>query len=119
MEVNQNTKALFLVVNAGFSEGVIKIAREAGATGATIIDARGEGAITKSFMGISVDAEKEMVICIVSEKVADNIMEKVKEKAGVKTPAHSVCFTLPVEKMTATKKDILDLEKEHVESVKE
>lgn len=105
-----NMKALFMVVNAGFSAEVIKIARDAGASGATILNARGEGAIHKTLLGISVDDEKEMVITIASEELAQQIMMDIKDKAGIKTPAHTVCFTLPIEKMTGMRKDIFEEE---------
>jgi len=91
-------KALFIVVNAGFVEEVIKVAREAGIMGATILHARGEGAHHELFMGISVDTEKEIIVSIADEDTAEKAMAAIKEKAGINTPAHSISFTLPVEK---------------------
>ena len=105
MREMSNLKALFMVINAGFSDEVIELARKAGASGATIINARGEGAIHKSFLGISVDSEKEMVVSLVSEEVAQKIMMSIKEQSGITTPAHTVCFTLPVEKMIGMRKE--------------
>ena len=110
MADNYDKKALMIIANAGFSDEIIQLARKAGATGATILNARGEGAIYKSFLGISVDSEKEMIIILVPDFVADKIMEDVKENAGINSPAHAVCFTLPVEKMTETKRDVTDIE---------
>jgi len=91
-------KALFMVVNAGFAEDVIEVAREVGVKGATILNARGEGSHHESFFGITLDTEKDMVFCITEEETADKAMEAVKEKAGVKTPAHCICFTMPIDK---------------------
>lgn len=108
MKEMNNMKALFMVVNAGFSENVIEIARNAGATGATIMNARGEGTVHKSFLGISVEAEKEMVITLVNEEVADKIMADIKENAGIDTPTRAVCFTVAIEKLTGTRKDLLE-----------
>jgi nitrogen regulatory protein PII len=98
----KNIKALFIVVNAGFVDEIIDIARAEGARGATIINARGEGLNVEKIMGITVDSEKEMVLSLVDEDTAEKIMAAVKEKAGICTPAHGVCFMLPVEKMTGT-----------------
>jgi len=95
---NKHLKALFMVVNAGFAEDVIEIAREEGVKGATIFNARGEGSHHESFLGITVDTEKEMVFCITDEHTAEKAMESVKDKAGIKTAAHCICFTMPVEK---------------------
>lgn len=99
MEQNGGMKALFMIVNAGFAQDVIEIAREAGVRGATILNARGESGRHELFMGITVDSEKEMILSIVDGETADKTMAVVKAKAGIKTPAHSVCFTMPVEKM--------------------
>lgn len=98
METGNNVKALFIIVNAGFADEVVEIAREAGAGGATIINARGIGSVHKSIMGITVDTEKEMVLSLVSGDVAEKIMAVIKEKAGLKSPVNGICFIMPVEK---------------------
>ena len=91
-------KLLIIIINAGFVDEVMEIAREAGIKGGTILNARGAGEHFHSFMGITVDAEKEMIMSVADETAADKAMAGIKEKAGIKTPAHGVCFTLPVEK---------------------
>ena len=99
MENRTDMKALFMVVNAGFAEEVMEIARETGIKGATIMNARGEGASHESFMGIVVDTEKEMILCIADDETAKLAMAAVKEKAGIQTPAHGICFTMPVDQV--------------------
>ncbi|MDR0248229.1 MAG: P-II family nitrogen regulator [Oscillospiraceae bacterium] len=95
----EKMKAMFIVVNAGFAENVLEVAREAGVVGATILNVRGEGVHRESILGITVDTEKEMILSIVSESTADKAMRTIKEKAGIKTPAHSFCFTMPVDEI--------------------
>ncbi len=99
MEKDNNIKALYIIVNAGFADDIVEITREAGARGATIINARGTGAVHKAVLGITIDAEKEMVLSLVDRDTAERIIAAVKEKAGVKSPADGICFILPVEKM--------------------
>ena len=99
MEKVGNLKALYIIVNAGFADKVVEIAREAGAVGATILNARGIGPVHKSIMGITVDTEKEMVLTVVDGDTAEKIMAAIKEKAGLKSPASGICFIMPVEKM--------------------
>ena len=96
----KDLKALYIIVNAGFSAEVVKIARSLGATGATILNARGSVAKPKTIFGITIDTEKEIVLTVVEKEVAVKIMEQVKEKAGVGTPAHGLCFFMPVEMST-------------------
>ena len=93
-------KALYIIVNAGFSSEVVDIARSLGATGATIINARGSVAKPRTILGITIDTEKEIVLSVAEKDVAIKIMEQVKEKAGVGTPSHGLCFFLPVEMST-------------------
>ncbi len=93
-------KALYIIVNAGFSSQIVDITRECGATGATIINARGSVQKPQTILGITIDTEKEIILSIVEEAVANKIMEAVKEKAGVGTSAHGLCFYMPVEMTT-------------------
>ena len=99
MEQNNCTKSLFIIVNAGYADNVIEIVRGEGAGGATILNARGSGPKHEVFMGITIDTEKEIILCLADQHTSEKIMAAVKEKAGTKTPAHGVCFTLSVDKM--------------------
>jgi len=95
--MKNNMRALMVVVNAGFADDIIEAVREVGVRGATIFNARGEGARHESILGITVDTEKDMILCVVDESTAEKAMNVIKEKFGIKTPAHSICFTMPVE----------------------
>ena len=99
MEKAENIKALCIVVNVGFADEVADIARDAGASGATIINARGVGSVHKSIMGITVDSEREIVLSLVDKETAEKIAAAVREKAGLKTPADGICFMMPIDKM--------------------
>lgn len=99
MENNSKIKALFIVINAGYADNLVDLLREAGAGGATILNTRGEGIHHESFMGITVDSEKELIVSVVEEGIAEKAMKMIKEKMGVRTPAHSVCFTMPIDKV--------------------
>ena len=99
-------KALFIVINAGHVDEVMEVARAAGVQGATILNARGEGALHEVFMGITVDSEKEMLLCIVDEETSIRVMAAIKGKVGIKSPAHSICFTLPVDKIVGINADM-------------
>jgi len=96
---NNDMKLLIMVVNAGLSDEVMDLAREAGLKGATILSARGENANLVKVMGITVDTEKDMIMSITEEDTAEAVMEAVKEKAGFLTEAHAFCFTMPVDKV--------------------
>ncbi len=93
-------KALYVIVNVGYASEIVDIARELGAGGATILNARGSAAKPQTILGITIDTEKEIVLSVVEKEIAQNIVLAVKEKAGVGTPAHGLCFFMPVEMST-------------------
>jgi len=98
MDGTNDIKALYIIINAGYSDEVMDTARKAGAKGATIMNARGEGTRHTSVLGISVDLEKEILLILIDTATADKIMLAVKDKFGVDSPAHGVCFTMPVDR---------------------
>lgn len=105
---NSNMKALYIVVNSGFAEQVVEFIRSKGASGATIINARGISSLHKGIMGISPDIEKEIILTITDNDTAVKIMEDVKKNTGFKTEAHGICFALPVTKVIGIHQNITE-----------
>ena len=99
MDSGPEMKAIYVVVNAGFTDEIMDIVRSAGASGGTVVHARGEGSHHRSFLGITLDYEQEIIISIVEKSVAEKIMHEVKEKAGMKTDIRGVCYMMPVERV--------------------
>ena len=107
MDQNLKIKALFIIVNAGYTDAIMELVRAEGASGATILNARGEGAKVESFLGITVDSEKEMILTIVDRETARRITAAMKEKAGWKSTLHGICFTMPVDSVVGINNDAL------------
>ena len=76
-------KLLIALVDDGRTNAVLKAARTAGATGATVINnARGEGLFEpKTFFGLSLDTQRDMILLLVEEHLARQILEEI-ERAG-------------------------------------
>lgn len=93
------TKSVLIitVVDKGNTELVMEAARGAGASGGTVVRAKGTGAEIAKFFGVSISEEKEMVYIVSSRKSRDDIMKAIMEKAGGKTEAHGIVFSLPVD----------------------
>lgn len=106
--MNNQMKALYIVVNAGFAEQVVDFVRSQGANGATIINARGASTFHKEILGISTDSEKEMILTLTDGATAEKIMEEVKKEHGFKSEAHGICFALPVSKTVGLSENIMD-----------
>ncbi len=88
------------VIKQGYSDEFMNAAREAGARGGTIINARGqshEG--TVKFFGISVQSEKEVIIILAANDKKLPIMEAVNKACGADTKAEGLIVSLPVDKI--------------------
>ncbi len=89
---------VFCIVNSGFSDLVMDAAREFGATGGTVIRARGTAnpEAEKAF-GVTVHPDKEMVMIIVPAKIKDDILHALYKAVGLGTPGQGIAFALPVD----------------------
>jgi nitrogen regulatory protein PII len=86
------------VVNHGYSDGLMNTAREAGASGGTVINARGqahEGAV--KFFGIPVQDEKELIFILTSREKKVSLMKAICEAHGLNSSAQGIIFSLPVD----------------------
>ena len=85
------------IVNEGYSELVMDVAKECGARGGTIIPAN--GSVSQEAMklyGIGIHPEKEIVLILVRDDIVEKILDKLYDKAGAGTDAMGIFFTLPV-----------------------
>ena len=101
MKNTDGMKLLYIIVNMGFGSSVVEIAHEKGVVGAVIMKATGiTGMARETLLGIPVEVEKEIVLTIAKEGTAQEIMETIKENAGVDSPAHGICLALPIDALT-------------------
>lgn len=100
---NPKNKLLITIVNRGFAEEVIEQSRAQGATGATILHGRGSAGVGEKFMGMSITPEKEIVIIVIKEELADKVMKGIAERSGVTSAAGGICFCVPINHLTKLK----------------
>ncbi|MBQ7052906.1 MAG: P-II family nitrogen regulator, partial [Clostridia bacterium] len=63
-----NHEVIFAIVNAGFAEDAMEVAREQGVRGGTILNARGvAGEKEAAFFGITIHADKEILMMVVEK----------------------------------------------------
>ncbi|MDY6387455.1 MAG: P-II family nitrogen regulator [Fibrobacter sp.] len=93
-----NHEVIFCIVNTGFSETVMEAAKDAGARGGTILNARGTAnKEAESFFHIAVQPEKEIVMILVDAKIKDAVLHALYQKAGLDTMGQGIAFSLPVD----------------------
>ena len=93
-------KLIIVIVEDTKTNAVLKAARDAGATGATVLNqARGEGINpTKTFLGLSISAQVDVLLMLVEEHLSRHILEKVAEVGEFdESPGTGITFQLNVE----------------------
>jgi nitrogen regulatory protein PII len=93
-------KLLVALLEDDKTDAVLDAAREAGATGATVLNqARGEGIKkSKTFFGLSLDTQRDMVMFLVEEHMSRKILEKIAEVGQFdEQPGTGIAFQLDVE----------------------
>lgn len=89
-------EAIFCIVNAGFSEEVMKAAREVGAQGGTVISANGTANVqAESLFGITIQPRKEIVLILVESDIKEAVLKALYHAVGLKTAGQGVAFALP------------------------
>ena len=90
-------EAVFVIVNAGFSEAVMQSAREAGVTGGTVLNARGTAnPQAERFFGLTIEPNKDMIMILIDSQIKENVLHKLYHDVGLKTECQGIAFTLPV-----------------------
>ena len=92
-----NHEVIFAIVNSGFAEEAMNVAREQGARGGTILNARGVAREQEAtFFGITVHAEKEILMMVVEKDIRDNVLNALYSRMGMAKKAQGIAFSLPV-----------------------
>lgn len=94
---NNNHEVIFAIVNAGFADDVMEVAKACGARGGTILNGRGVAQEeTAAFFGFTIHAEKEIVMIVVPKSIKDDILNAIYTQMGMDKQAHGIAFSLPV-----------------------
>jgi nitrogen regulatory protein PII len=89
---------IICIVNNGFSDTVMDAAKDAGARGGTVLNARGTAnKEAESFFHIAIQPEKEVVMILVPLNVKDAVLHALYEKTGLNTMGQGIAFSLPVD----------------------
>lgn len=96
MEENR-FELIITIINRGYSDAVVNAARDAGASGGTIINGRGTGVHEQeSILGVSIQPEKELVLTLVKKENKRKVMESIVAGGQLFQEGKGLCFCLPV-----------------------
>ena len=106
------------IIGRGFADYVVSSARDAGATGATILYGRGTADADKQVLGISLQPEREVVLILVKKDDRRKIMQAISDKTSLMEEGRGLCFSLPVSDVYGLKR-VAEHKKEQVKKAKE
>lgn len=93
----KNHEVIFAIVNSGFAEDVMDVARAQGARGGTILNARGVAKEdAAAFFGITLHADKEILMMVVEKDIRDAVLNAIYHEMGMAKAAQGIAFALPV-----------------------
>jgi len=93
-------KLIMAFVKPSITDSVVDAMKEAGATGATIIPARGTGIHeAKSFFGLSIEDQTDIIVFLVEEHVVEKLMQVIQLVGKFSEPGTGIAFVLPVEQI--------------------
>ena len=102
-----NHEVIFVIVNSGFAEEAMDVAREQGVRGGTIMNARGVAREDEAtFFGITLHAEKEILMMVVEKDIRDNVLNALYTRMGMGKKAQGIAFSLPVSNVAGLVKSL-------------
>ena len=90
-------EVIFAIVNSGYAEDAMQVARDQGVRGGTILNGRGVARENEAaFFGISIHAEKEILMMVVEKTIRDKVLNALYQQMGMGKKAQGIAFSLPV-----------------------
>ncbi|MCK9548204.1 MAG: P-II family nitrogen regulator [Sphaerochaeta sp.] len=90
------------IINHGLADEVMAAARGAGATGGTILSARGTSTEEDAkFFGYTLVPEKEMLLILVSAELAQTVLEAIRALPPLSEPGIGIVFCADVERFVS------------------
>jgi nitrogen regulatory protein PII len=93
-------KLIIIMAEDERTQKILDAARKAGTTGCTVLNqARGEGVEpTKTFLGLSIDSQVDVILMLAEEHMSREIMEQVAIAGEFdETPGTGIAFQIDVE----------------------
>ena len=108
-------KLIVVMVMDEKTDLIIDTAREAGATGCTVItSARGEGLVPpKTFLGLTLEGPRDVILMLVEGHMSRQILEVIAERGRFdEEPGTGVAFQIDIEDVMGLASQIKTIERE-------
>lgn len=92
-----DTKCVVTIVERGKADKIVKAAKKAGASGATIFYGRGTGDTeVQKFLKVNIESSKEVILVITEKEEAEKIIRAMVEAGNLSKPGKGILFTIPI-----------------------
>lgn len=100
-------KIVFAPVKTHKTDPIVDAAKAVGATGATIIPARGTGMReAKTFFGLTLEDQTDIVMFLLEEHLVRPVLEAIRTAGEFDKPGTGIAFVLPVEQVLGLESQI-------------
>jgi nitrogen regulatory protein P-II 1 len=99
-------KLIAAFVSPEITDKVVKVAKEAGATGDVIIQAKGCGLEAATFLGLAIQNKTNVVLLVVEEHLVNKIMNSVTEACELEEPGNGIMISLSIDRVAGLSKQI-------------
>lgn len=100
-------KIILASVKSDLTDNIVDAAKAAGATGATIITARGTGIReAKTFFGLSLEAQTDIIMFLLEESLVAKVLQTIGETGRFDQPGTGIAFVMPVDQVIGLESQI-------------
>lgn len=100
-------KVIIASVKSDITDSVVDAAKDTGATGATIIHARGTGIReAKTFFGLSLEAQTDIIMFLLEESLVAKVLETIGRVGQFDKPGTGIAFVVPVDQVIGLESQI-------------
>lgn len=106
-------KLIITICPADRQQEIVDAAKKAGATGATLLSARGTGVKeAKTFFGLTLDKPQEAILMLVEGGICDTIMQTIYDAGEMRHPGNGISFAVDVDAVRGLESQMSVLKKE-------
>lgn len=105
-----NFKLIVVMVRTDLTDAIVDLAKEVGATGATIVPARGTGSReAKTFFGLTLEDQRDVILFLLEESLNAPVMKAVHKAGRFDQPGTGVAFVLDVDSVMGIESQLKSL----------
>jgi nitrogen regulatory protein PII len=99
-------KLIMAFVDPDLTNKLIKTAKDSGATGDVVIQAKGSGIEEAKFLGLPIKDQTDIILLIVEEHHVEKIIESVQKECKIEEPGNGIIISMSIDKVAGLSKQI-------------